>query len=166
MMNSLVNAPRLGGPAPSAPILLTTLYLGEAWYAFDAASVQEVIRLGRVTPVPHAPPEVLGVLNLRGKIVTLLDTGILLGAGPTRPNSESRVVLLDSGGESVGLLVDRVGEVIEAVTDDLEALPLSVAPAQKRLLDGVLRAGGRVLSLLRTTELLAGPRGPSGARSH
>ncbi len=60
-------------------VLLATFFVRDALCALDAAGVQEVIRLGPVTPVRHAPEEVLGILNLRGKIVTIVDLGLRLG---------------------------------------------------------------------------------------
>ena len=65
------------GAAPTT--LLATFYVRDALCALDAAGVQEVIRLTSVTPVRQASPEIAGVINLRGKIVTLLDTGLILG---------------------------------------------------------------------------------------
>ncbi|MCX6593467.1 MAG: chemotaxis protein CheW [Acidobacteria bacterium] len=136
--------------------LLATFHVGEALFALDAAAVQEVLRLGQVTPVPHAPREVIGVINLRGKIVTLLDTGLILGLGAAARGRESRVFLIEDRGEFLGLLVDGVGEVIEVETSASEPLPLNIPPAQSRYFTGVCRAGGRVLTLLNTSELLEG----------
>ena len=67
--------------------LLATFFVGDALCALDAAGVQEVIRVESVTAVRHAPPEVVGVMNLRGKIVTLLDPRIILGLGQERAHA-------------------------------------------------------------------------------
>lgn len=72
-------------------VLLTTFFVGNALCALDAAGVQEVIRVESVTRVRHAPDEVTGVINLRGKIVTLLDLGMMLGLGKTVVTRESRI---------------------------------------------------------------------------
>lgn len=136
--------------------LLATFQIHDALFALDAAGVQEVLRLVQVTPVPHAPPEVIGVINLRGKIVTLLDTGLILGLGASARDRESRVFLIEDRGEFLGLLVDRVGEVIEVEPGSTEPLPVNIPAAQARYFTGVYRAGGRVLTLLNTSELLQG----------
>ena len=87
--------------------------MGEALCALDASGVQEVIRVESVTQVRHAPPEVVGVMNLRGKIVTLLDPGIILGLGKSVLTRESRVFIIEDRNEFLGILVDRAGEVME-----------------------------------------------------
>jgi len=138
--------------------LLATFFVRDALFALDAAGVQEVIRPVSVTPIPHAPSEVFGVVNLRGKIVTLLDTGLLLGFGPTVIGSGSRIFVVEGSGEFIGLLVDRAGEVAEIGGSDIEPLPANVAPAQGRLLLGLCRTGGRVTALLNTALLIAGER--------
>ena len=110
--------------------LLATFFLRDSLFALDASTVQEVIRLGAVTVVSHGPPEVVGVINLRGKIVTLLDTGLILGLAAAGRARESRVFLIEDRGEFLGLLVDRVGEMIEPGSS--EPLPLNIPAAQAR----------------------------------
>ena len=66
-------------PGTGQTVLLATFFVRDALCALDAAGIQEVIRLGPLTPVRHAPPDVAGILNLRGKIVTILDLGLRLG---------------------------------------------------------------------------------------
>src|ERR1700729_1853297 len=96
-------------------VLLATFFVRDALCALDAAGVQEVIRVDSVTRVRHAPDEVAGVMNLRGKIVTLLDLGMILGFGKSVVTRESRVFIIEDRNEFLGVLVDRVGEVIEVV---------------------------------------------------
>lgn len=146
-------------PQPSeSATLLATFRLRDSLFALDASTVQEVIRLGAVTVVSHGPPEAVGVINLRGKIVTLLDTGLILGLAAAARTRESRVFLIEDRGEFLGLLVDRVGEVIEVEPGSSEALPLNIPAAQARFFSGVCRSGGRVITLLNTVEILSGAR--------
>lgn len=138
--------------------LLATFAIGDALFALDATGVQEVIRLNTITPVPHAPDEVVGVINLRGKIVTLLDGGLILGSAPAPRNRESRIFLLEDQGEFIGLLVDSVGEVIESQPSSWEAAPLNVSPSQSRFLTGVCRSADRVIALVNQAEVLSSER--------
>ena len=135
--------------------LLATFYVHNALFSLDASVVQEVIRPGSVTPVRHAPAEVCGVINLRGKIVTLLDTALILGFDRTAPGPDSRIFIVEDRNEFVGLLVDRVAEVIEIDSAGEEPVPVNIPPAQSRFFRSVCRTGGRLITLLRPGELLA-----------
>jgi purine-binding chemotaxis protein CheW len=138
--------------------LLATFFMRDAIFALDASQVQEVIRPGSITRIPHAPEAVSGVINLRGKIVTLLDTGLLLGLGPTAMGPESRIFIVEGRGEFVGMLVDRVGEVTDAGPGGLDALPANLSPSQARFFQGLCRSGGRVISVLNSRELIGEAR--------
>lgn len=134
--------------------LLTTFSVRGALCALDASGVQEVIRLEAVTPVRHAPGEVAGVINLRGKIVTLLDLGMILGFGPSVPTRDSRIFIVEDRNEFLGVLVDSVAEVIEVEPGEEESLPLNIPPAQAKFFRGVCRSSGKVIALLNVDEVL------------
>jgi purine-binding chemotaxis protein CheW len=135
-------------------VLLATFFVGNALCALDASGVQEVIRVESVTPVRHAPAEVVGVMNLRGKIVTLLDPGVILGLGKSVPTAESRVFIIEDRNEFLGVLVDRAGEVVEVDPGEGESLPVNIPAAQARFFQQVCRAGGHVIAVLNPHELL------------
>jgi purine-binding chemotaxis protein CheW len=138
--------------------LLATFYVRDALCAIDAAGVQEVIRLSSVTPVRHASDEVAGVINLRGKIVTLLDIGMILGLGKAPATRDSRVFIVEDRTEFLGLLVDRVGEVFEVDPSREEPLPANIPASRARFFRGVYRADGHVIALLNPITLLAESR--------
>jgi purine-binding chemotaxis protein CheW len=135
-------------------VLLATFFVGNALCALDAAGVQEVIRVESVTLVRHAPEEVTGVINLRGKIVTLLDLGMILGFGKTVVTRESRVFIIEDRAEFLGVLVDRVGEVIEVEPGQEHSLPVNIPAAQARFFQGICRTGSQVIALLNPREVL------------
>jgi purine-binding chemotaxis protein CheW len=134
-------------------VLLATFFVGDALCALEASAVQEVIRVEAVTEVRHAPQEVVGVMNLRGKIVTLLDPGIILGLGKSAPTRESRVFVLEDRNEFLGILVDRAGDVVEVEPGEGESLPVNIPAAQARFFQRVCRAGGHVIAVLNPKEL-------------
>jgi purine-binding chemotaxis protein CheW len=135
-------------------VLLSTFFVGNALCALDAAGVQEVIRVESVTRIRHAPDEVTGVINLRGKIVTLLDLGRMLGLGKTAVTRESRIFIIEDRGEFLGVRVDRVGEVIEVEAGQENSLPVNIPAAQARFFQGVCRTGSNVIALLNPREVL------------
>jgi purine-binding chemotaxis protein CheW len=134
--------------------LLATFFVRDARCALDAAGVQEVIRLGPVTPVRYAPEEVLGIVNLRGKIVTIVDLGLRLGFPKATPGSETRIFIIEDRNEFIGLLVDRVDEVVEVESDHWQPPPANVNWGQARFFKGVCRARDRVITLLDAGEVL------------
>lgn len=140
--------------AEARTALLATFFVRDALCALDAAGIQEVIRLSPVTPVRHASPEVVGIVNLRGKIVTILDLGLRLGFPKAVPSSGTRVFIIEAGGEFIGLLVDRVDEVVEVERDQWQAPPANVAWGQARFFQGVCRANGRVITILEPGAIL------------
>jgi purine-binding chemotaxis protein CheW len=130
------------------PALLATFYVRNSLYALEAAVVQEVVRLSALTPVHYAPPEVAGVINLRGRIVTVLDIGLKLGLPAIAPGKEARVFIIDQRDESIGLLTDRVGEVVETDGTNIDPLPANIPAHQSRFFKGVCRTQGRVITWL------------------
>jgi purine-binding chemotaxis protein CheW len=136
-------------------VLLATFYVRDALCALDAAGVQEVIRVGPVTPVRYAPEEVVGIINLRGRIVTIIDLGLRLGFSAVVAGPDSRIFILEDRNEFIGLMVDRVDEVVEVERDDWQAPPANVNWGQARFFKGVCRARGRVVTLLDGPQILA-----------
>jgi purine-binding chemotaxis protein CheW len=139
----------------SQTVLLATFFVRDALCALDAAGIQEVIRLGPLTPVRHSSPDVAGILNLRGKIVTILDLGMRLGFSQAVPSGDSRIFIIEDRNEFVGLLVDRVDEVVEVERDKWQAPPANVRSGQSQYFQGVYRAGGRAITVIDPGSVLA-----------
>jgi len=142
-------------PSAGQTVLLATFFVRDALCALDAAGIQEVIRLGPLTPVRHASPDVAGILNLRGKIVTILDLGLRLGFAKAVPSGDSRIFIMEDRNEFVGLLVDRVDEVVEVDREQWQAPPANVRGMQGRFFQGVYRTGGRAITVLDPGAVLA-----------
>jgi purine-binding chemotaxis protein CheW len=136
-------------------ILLATFFVHDTLCALDATGVQEVIRLGPLTQLRYAPPEVLGIVNLRGKIVTIVDLGARIGFPKAVAGSDSRIFIIEDRNEFIGLLVDRMDEVVEVEGDHWQPTPANVNGAQARFFKGVCRTGGRVITLLDAGKILA-----------
>ena len=134
--------------------LLAVFSLKEGLYAFDAAIVREIIRPEPATPVPHAPEAVVGVINLRGRILTIVDTAVLLGLSPSVPDNHSRILVVEDGPESIGLLVDRVVEVLERDLAFQETKPDNMTSPRAECCTGTYRAGDRIIAILDAPSLL------------
>jgi purine-binding chemotaxis protein CheW len=133
-----------------AELLIATFRLGgdDGLFGIDATLVQEVVMVGELTPVRHAPAYVAGVRNLRGRIITVIDLCVRLGLGVVSIGPESRILIADWKGEPVGLLVDQVGDAIEIQAADLEPSPPNLHGVQMQKLLGVFRNGERLAALL------------------
>lgn len=123
--------------------------LDQSSYAVDIAAVREIIRPQPLTVVPHAPPCVLGVINLRSSIVPVLDLRQRCGLPSAEQTRDSRVVVVQVHDRSMGLLVDAVSEVIVLPGDTVEPAAGLVRGAENAgLLQGVARLEDRLILLL------------------
>jgi purine-binding chemotaxis protein CheW len=129
-------------------LLVATFMLGESAFGVDTARVQEVVRMGDITPVHHAPNHVVGIRNLRGRIVTVLDLRARLQLGSAEVGPDSRILIVESQGDPVGLLVDRVADTIAVDPARLEPPPPNLHGVQGRHLRGVCHGGDRLVALL------------------
>jgi purine-binding chemotaxis protein CheW len=139
-------------------LLVTTFYVRDALFALDTALVEEVVRPRRTTRVAHSPAYVLGIMNLRGKIVTVLDLAQILQLGQTAVSEDSRLYIVPDGDGVAGLLVDRVADVIEVDPRALEPPPASVSGAEARFIRGIARTGERLVTVLDALAVLASER--------
>ena len=136
-------------------MLVSTFFLGDAAFGLDTAQVQEVVRVGGITPVHHAPGFVLGVMNLRGRIATVIDLGVKLELDRTEIDDNSRIFIVDWQGEQVGLLVDHVSDAIAVDRADLKPAPENVRSIQGRQFKGIFHADGQLVALLDMAAVLA-----------
>jgi purine-binding chemotaxis protein CheW len=131
-------------------LLAATFQLGgdDGVFGIDATLIQEVVMVGEITPVRHAPDYVAGIRNLRGRIITVIDLCVRLGLGFVEIGPESRILIADWKGEPVGLLVDRVADAITVEAGALEPAPPNLHGIQMQKLLGVFRSGERLAALL------------------
>jgi purine-binding chemotaxis protein CheW len=128
--------------------LVATFHLGKGLFGIGAGQVQEVVRIGDLTPVHHAPAYVVGIRNLRGRIVTVVDLAVRLGLGSVAAGPDNRILIVESHGEPVGVLVDAVADTIAVDAADVVPPPSNVNGVQSQNLAGVTRGGDRLVALL------------------
>jgi purine-binding chemotaxis protein CheW len=129
-------------------LLIAGFLLGEAAFGIDAQQVQEVARVGNITPVCYAPPYVVGIRNLRGRIVTVIDLRVRLGMGKVIGAPDNRILIVDWQGEPIGLLVDSVSDTFSTTAAALAPPPPNLHGVQSKNLRGVCRGGDRLVALL------------------
>ena len=125
-----------------------TVMLDDQLFGLPISRVQDVFVPDRLTRVPLAPPEIGGVLNLRGRIVTAIDMRCRLGLPARDGKIPAIAVGIELKGESYGLLVDAVGEVMKLAKDDCEAKPANLDVRLAEVAAGVYRLDGQLLVVL------------------
>ena len=133
---------------------LSTFYVGDALYGMDILRVQEINRLMDFTKVPQSPEYVMGIMNLRGQIVTVIDLSKKLGLSKTELKDESRNIIVNDQGEYIGLLVDRISDVVRTDTDKIEPPPSNMGGVQGKFLQGVFKMDKNLIGILNVEELL------------
>lgn len=133
---------------------LSTFYVGDALYGMDILRVQEINRLMDFTKVPQSPEYVMGIMNLRGQIVTVIDLSKKLGLSRTELKDESRNIIVNDQGEYIGLLVDRISDVVRSDRDKIEPPPSNMGGVQGKFLQGVYKMDKNLIGILNVEELL------------
>jgi Chemotaxis signal transduction protein len=136
-------------------MLAAVFEAGGALIAIDSSRVETIARVPRVTAVRGASAQVLGIANLRGRIITVLDAGKLLGLVPSARDGEAapigedaRILVAEIGGESIGVLVERVRDVVEVDSDAVQRSSREGGAAQGELFAGIFEAQGKTIALL------------------
>ena len=128
---------------------LVTFYIGQALCGIDITDIQEINKqTANLTWVPKAPDYVVGVLNLRGMIVTILDLGKKLGLSPLTRGKKSRNIIVHFGEELVGIMVDEVSEVLSAEKESIDPSPANLGGVQGKYFCGVLKTDKHLIGIL------------------
>ena len=134
---------------------LVVFDLGGELYGVDIGTVREIIRMQEITHVPNAPEFVEGVTNLRGKVIPVIDLRRRFGMKEGEETSETRIVVVDIGGEDMGVRVDAVTEVLR-ITEQLIEQPSSVVTTvDSYYMEGIANLGERLIILLDLTKVLS-----------
>jgi purine-binding chemotaxis protein CheW len=132
-----------------------TVLIGGQLFGLPISRVQDVFMPDRLTRVPLAHPDIAGVLNLRGRIVTAIDMRVRLGLTRERDAKPAMAVGIESKGESYGLLIDSVGEVLKLSPDSREQNPINLDARWARVSGGVHRLDGQLMVILDVDSVLA-----------
>jgi purine-binding chemotaxis protein CheW len=138
----------------SDTVELATFYVGEALCGMDILKVQEINKLIEMTRVPQAPEYVLGILNLRGEIVTIVDLGKKLSLKSTDMSDKTRNIIVNSNGEHIGLMVERISDVVQAKWEKVEAPPANIGGVQGKYFTGVFKTEDRLIGILDVEKVL------------
>ncbi len=137
------------------PILQWVTYqLDNEVYGVNVMLVQEVLRVSEIAPVPGAQQYVLGIINLRGNVVTVIDTRKRFGLAPKEPDDLSRIIVVEVDDIVVGLLVDSVAEVVYLHQSEIDPSPTVNNDEHAYYIQGVCSRDEQLLILVDITKLL------------
>ncbi len=128
--------------------------VGRETYGVPITSLHEIVRVPEVTAVPDAPEYMEGVINLRGKIVSVLDLRKRLGEVAVEPNRRNRILVVEHRGKLSGLIVDSASEVIKIPAADVEPSPTESLDGGLNCVTGLGKYQGRLIVLLDMAKLL------------
>ena len=149
-------AVNLDEPATADERQLVSFLVGDSEFGIAIQEVQEIVRLNKVTKVPHAPDYVEGVTNLRGDVLPVIDLRKCLGLPSREVNDQTRVVVVDLEGIRAGLIVDAVREVMRVPVRNIAPAPELVTGNRREVVEGVARLdqGERMVLIMRPGKLL------------
>ncbi len=137
------------------PILQwVTFKLAGETYGVNVMQVQEVLRYSEVAPVPGAPTYVLGIINLRGNVVTVIDTRHRFGLSPGELTDNTRIVIIEADKHVVGILVDSVAEVVYLRQSEIENAPNVGNEESAKFIQGVCHKNNELLILIELDKMI------------
>ncbi len=134
---------------------LVVFDLADEGYGVDIGSVREIIRMQEITKVPSAPDFVEGVINLRGRVIPVIDLRKRFGFEVTEMTKDTRIVVVDIGGQDIGVVVDAVTEVLRLSADKVEPASSVITTVDSEYLLGIAKLEERLIILLDLQQALS-----------
>jgi purine-binding chemotaxis protein CheW len=132
-----------------------TFQLESETYGINVMQVQEILRYSEIAAVPGAPDYVLGIINLRGNVVTVIDTRSRFGLMPADITDNSRIVIIEAEKQVIGILVDSVAEVVYLKKSEMEVAPHVGTEESSQFIQGVTNRDDGLLILVDLNKLLS-----------
>ena len=144
----------LNGEKQGELLRWVTFQLDKEIYGVNVMQVREVLRYSDIAPVPGAPSYVLGIINLRGNVVTVIDTRMRFGLPAAEVSDNTRIMIIESEKQVIGILVDSVAEVVDLNTADIDETPNVGTEESAKFIRGVCNRNEDLLILIDLNKLL------------
>ena len=132
-----------------------TFFLEDEEYGIEILKVQEIIGMMSVTPVPRTPSFVRGVINLRGQVIPIIDLRLKFGMPAIAQTEETCIIVVQAQGVEMGIIVDKVSEVLDIATEEIDPVPSFGATVDTAYILGIGKAAGNVKLLLHIDKVLS-----------
>lgn len=131
-----------------------TFFLQDEEYALPISKVQEIMRIGEITRVPNSPEYVKGVMNLRGRIIPVIELKKRLSLGESVIDKNSRIVVVENGIKLLGLMVDQVAQVMNITAEQIDQAPDEVIQIQESYIKGIGKIDNRMIIMLDLEQII------------
>lgn len=132
-----------------------TFFLGKEEYGLEILKVREIIGMMEITPVPRTPDFIRGVINLRGKVIPVIELRLKFGMETVAQTNETCIIVVQAGGVEMGIVVDRVSEVIDIAAEEIQEAPSFGTAVDTDYILGIGKSAGRVKLLLDIDKVLS-----------
>ena len=133
---------------------IIAFYLGSEQFCVETLAIREIRGWAPCTPLPHAPRDVLGVMNLRGSVIPIIDLAARLGMPAAQPTERSAIVVAEVHGKVVGLVVERVSDILSVSPDDIQPVPVVSAEFDANYAEGIIPLPSGMVCFLNLSRLL------------
>lgn len=134
---------------------LIAFRIGEQEFSVNIMSVREIRGWTPATPIPHSPSYVLGVINLRGAVLPIMDLSARLGMKPAEPTARHVIIVAQMRHKVIGLLVDAVSDILSVTDDNIQPVPEVSSDLEKQYARGILAIDKRMICLVELAALFA-----------
>jgi len=162
-MSTLLEEPRAGrndGPMhetsfsqATGSMQLVSFSLSDETYGIEITKIQEIILVGKITQIPETPHYIKGLINLRSSVIPVIDLRARFSLPECGLSEESRIMVLNVGGRTIGIVVDSVNEVLRVSKDQVSPAPPTVASLGNQYMTGLVRLENQLLILLDVDQL-------------
>lgn len=134
---------------------LVSFRLAQEEYGVEITKVQEIILMGEITRVPQTPTYIKGLINLRSTVIPIIDLRLRFGLPQEEPTDETRIMVVNVAGKTIGIIVDAVSEVLRISNNQIAPTPPTVAGLERNYLTGLVKLESRLLILLDIDQILS-----------
>jgi purine-binding chemotaxis protein CheW len=133
---------------------LVSFHLAEEEYGIEITKVQEIILIGEITRMPQTPDYIKGLINLRSTVIPIVDLRLRFGMPPQEATDETRIMVVNVAGKTIGIVVDGVSKVLRISDEQIAPPPPTVAGLGKDYLTGLVKLDSRLLIMLDIDKIL------------
>lgn len=133
---------------------LVSFRLAQEEYGVEITKVQEIILMGEITRVPQTPEYIMGLINLRSTVIPIVDLRMRFGLNQEEQTDETRIMVVNVAGKTIGIIVDAVSEVLRVTKDQIAPPPPTVAGLGQEYLTGLVKLENRLLIMLDIDKIL------------